>query len=159
MEDLFATLKAAMLHIKYSSTALTLDATNRTTSSNIVINMFGDFGRRVNLNGAAGGWDHGNNQNLWTIGGAGVVSAANGGAPRQLGKVVGTTVRVGTPGTNNQVTEPASGSYEAEPMSIASSVYSYFGVQNPEILTADEERNPSGDPAIDETVAGEAPLF
>ena len=127
-------------------------------TDNIVINVFGDFGRRVNLNNSEG-WDHGNNQNLWTIGGAGVVSAANGGAPRQLGKVVGTTVRVGDPGTNNQVTEPASGSYEAEPMSIASSVYSYFGVQNPEILTADGERNPSGDPAIDETVAGETPLF
>lgn len=156
MNQLFDALKAAALHIKYS-TGTTPGGLARTTD-NIVINVFGDFGRRVNLNNSEG-WDHGNNQNLWTIGGAGVVSAANGGAPRQLGKVVGRTLRVGTPGTNNQVTEPEPGSYEAEPMSIASTVYSYFGVQNPQVLTADDERNPEGDPAIDETVAGEARLF
>jgi len=88
-----------------------------------------------------------------------VASAANAGALRQLGKIVGRTQRVGTSGTNNQVTEPAAGSYELEPMSVASSIYSYFGAQNPQILTADPELNPAGDPAIDETVAGEPPLF
>lgn len=163
MNQLFAALKAAALHIKYSGTQ-TAGVTgtpggniNRRTD-NIVINVFGDFGRRVNLNNSEG-WDHGNNQNLWTIGGAGIVSAANGGAARQLGKVVGRTVRVGEPGTNNQVTEPSADSYKFEPMSVAASVYSYFGVQNPEILTADPELNPTGDPAIDETVAGEPALF
>jgi hypothetical protein len=156
MNQLFAVLKAAAMHIKYSN-GTTPGGLARSTD-NIVINVFGDFGRRVNLNNSEG-WDHGNNQNLWTIGGAGLVSAANGGAPRQLGKVVGRTLRVGTPGTNNQVTEPEPGSYEAEPMSIASTVYSYFGVQNPQILTADDERNPDGDPAIDETVPGEPRLF
>ncbi|UCB56298.1 MAG: DUF1501 domain-containing protein [Thiotrichales bacterium] len=172
MTQLFRALKAAALHIKYSGNQT--NATIRTPGTgldrptdNIVINVYGDFGRRVNLNNSQG-WDHGNNQNLWTIGGAGVASAANGGAFRQLGKVVGTTVRVGDPGTNNQVTEPdpagtgnpnGPGSYEMEPMSVAASVYSYFGAQNPEILTADEERNPTGDPAIDETIPGEAPLF
>jgi hypothetical protein len=156
MNQLFDALKAAAMHIKYS-TGTTPGGLARTTD-NIVINVFGDFGRRVNLNNSEG-WDHGNNQNLWTIGGAGLVSAANGGAPRQLGKVVGRTLRVGTPGTNNQVTEPEPGSYEAEPMTIASTVYSYFGVQNPQILTADAERNPDGDPAIDETVPGEPALF
>ena len=168
MNQLFDALKAAALHIKYSGTQTAGVASTAGSAAagtpmvrrtdNIVINVFGDFGRRVNLNNSEG-WDHGNNQNLWTIGGAGVVSAANGGAPRQLGKVVGRTVRVGDPGTNNQVTEPQEGSYEAEPMSIASSVYSYFGVQNPQILTADAERNPEGDPAIDETVPGEPVLF
>ena len=163
MNQLFAALKAAALHIKYSGTQ-TAGVTGTPggglarRTDNIVINVFGDFGRRVNLNNSEG-WDHGNNQNLWTIGGAGVASAANGGALRQLGKVVGRTQRVGTSGTNDQVTEPVSGSYEIEPMSVAASVYSYFGAQNPEILTADEDRNPSGDPAIDETVAGEPPLF
>jgi hypothetical protein len=44
-------------------------------------------------------------------------------------------------------------------MSIASTLYSYFGVQNPQILTADAERNPDGDPAIDEAVPGEPRLF
>jgi len=168
MNDLFETLKAAMLHIKYSDRSQdaaqtgagsatgalkTLDGRLRSTD-NIVINVYGDFGRRVNLNGNQG-WDHGNNQNLFTFGGAGV----RPGGMAALGKVVGKTVRVGDPGTNNQVTEPAPGSYEAEPMSVASTVYSYFGVQNPEVLTRDDELNPAGVPAIDETQAGEPPLF
>ncbi len=159
MNALFEVMKAAMLHIKYADVSKnagafkTLDNNSRSTD-NIVINMCGDFGRRVNLNNNQG-WDHGNNQNFFTFGGAGV---RQGGAAA-LGKVVGTTVRVGEPGTNNQVTEPAPGSYEAEPMSVASTVYSYFGVQNPEVLTHDETNNPAGVPAIDETVAGEADLF
>jgi hypothetical protein len=168
MNQLFAALKAAALHIKYSGTQ-TAGVTSTPGSAeagtpmarrtdNIVINVFGDFGRRVNLNNSEG-WDHGNNQNLWTIGGAGVASAADGGMLRQLGKVVGRTQRVGDPGTNNQVTEPQADSYQAEPMSIAASVYSYFGVQNPQILTADEERNPEGDAAMSEGVSGEPPLF
>ena len=157
MNALLETLKAAMLHIKYADTSrgglLTLDGNTRPTD-NIVINMFGDFGRRVNLNGNQG-WDHGNNQNLFTFGGAGV---REGGAAA-LGKVVGRTIRVGDPGTNSQVTEPVPGSYEAEPMSVASTVFSYFGVQDPEVLTRDDEFNPLGVPAIDETQAGEPPLF
>jgi hypothetical protein len=44
-------------------------------------------------------------------------------------------------------------------MSVAATVYSYFGVQNPEVLTADAELNPAGVPAIDETKTGESPLF
>ena len=158
MNDLFAALKAALLHIKYSIGVTTLDGTTRTTCSNIAINMFGDFGRRVNLNAPQGGWDHGNNQNLFTFG----IDDADPGSPRPdnaLGKVVGRTTRVGDAGTNNQVTEPATGSYEAEPMSVASTVYKYFGVQNPELLTADDERNPDGVPAIDEAVPGEPALF
>jgi len=160
MDDLFAVIRAAMLHIKYSDNAATLPAIPggtpgvRTTSSNIAINVFGDFGRIVNLNNSEG-WDHGNNQNLFTFGIDGPGSPRPAGA---LGKVVGQTERVGDSGTNNQVTVPAQGSYEAEPMSVASTVYSYFGVQNPEVLTADEERNPAGVPAIDETVPGEGAL-
>ena len=139
-----------MLHIQLSA-GTTPGGRSRTTD-NIIINMFGDFGRRVNLNNSQG-WDHGNNQNLWTFGGAGIRGAG------ALGKVVGKTARVGESGTNNQVTEPTSDSYQAEPMSIASSVYSYFGVQNPELLTADAEFNPDGDPPLDETVPGEMALF
>ncbi len=160
MNALMEVMKAAMLHIKYADASKnggafkTLDGTNSRSTNNIVINMCGDFGRRVNLNGNQG-WDHGNNQNLFTFGGAGV---RQGGAAA-LGKVVGTTVRVGDAGTNNQVTEPAPGSYKAEPMSVAATVYSYFGVQNPEVLTSDEELNPAGVPAIDETQAGEVDLF
>jgi hypothetical protein len=90
-------------------------------ASNIVINVFGDFGRNVNINDS-NGWDHGNNQNFFTIGGSAI-------AGRALGKLAGKT-------------EPA-GSYQCEPFSIASTIYKYFGVQNPEVLT--------GEPAIDET--------
>jgi len=155
MNGLFETLKAAVLHIKYADASRgaipTIDGNTRSTD-NIVINMFGDFGRRVNLNGNQG-WDHGNNQNLFTFGGAGVRPAG------ALGKVVGKTERVGESGTNNQMTQPAAGSYEFEPMAVAATVYSYFGVQNPELLTRDEEKIPSGVAAIDETVAGEPDLF
>ena len=159
MNDLMEVMKAATLHIKYANVSQnagafkTLDGNTRSTD-NIVINMCGDFGRRVNLNGNQG-WDHGNNQNLFTFGGAGV---REGGASA-LGKVVGRTVRVGESGTNNQVTEPAPGSYKAEPMSVAATVYSYFGVQDPDVLTRDDELNPAGVPAIDETLAGEPDLF
>jgi hypothetical protein len=71
------------------------------------------------------------------------------------------------PDVNNQVTEPAPGSYEAELMSIASTVYSYFGVQiptnptaqNPAYLTADVTLNLAGVPAIDETQTSEPSLL
>lgn len=158
MNQLFAALKSAMLHIKYAGTQTTGVAQTPggivRTTGNIVLNMYGDFGRVVNLNNSEG-WDHGNNQNLFTFGGA---TARPAGAAA-LGKVVGRTVRSGDSGTNDQFTVPASGSYEAEPMSIAASVFSYFGVQNPQILTADPERNPDGDVALDETVAAEPRLF
>jgi hypothetical protein len=155
MNGLFETLKAAMLHIKYADASRgalqTIDGIPRSTD-NIAINMFGDFGRRVNLNGNQG-WDHGNNQNLFTFGGAGIRPVG------ALGKVVGKTERVGETGTNNQVTEPVSESYEFEPMAVAATVYSYFGVQNPELLTADAEKIPLGVTAIDETMTGEPDLF
>ena len=149
MTNVMQTLRAAMWHIKYMNGQTIANSNTRATTDNIVINVFGDFGRRVNLNNSMG-WDHGNNQNLFTFGGAGVRSAAFA-ANRQLGKVVGTTVWTGSAGTNNQFTVPAPGSYQFEPMSVAASLYSYMGVENPEILTRDDELNPSGDPAIDET--------
>ncbi|MCP4298513.1 MAG: DUF1501 domain-containing protein [Proteobacteria bacterium] len=108
---------------------------NLTGNDNIAINVYGDFGRNVNLNNAEG-WDHGTNQNFYTVGGSGI-------AGRTLGKLVGTTERVGTPFENRQFTLPTSDSYQCEPFSIAATIYSYFGVQNPELL--------AGEPAIDET--------
>ena len=98
-------------------------------ADNIIINAYGDFGRIVNLNGPAdtgGGWDHGNNQNLYTFGGSNIRGAD------ALGKIVGTTQRIGQSKTNAQYTAPTDGSYEFEPFSIASTVYGYFGVQNPQ---------------------------
>ncbi len=150
MASLMAVLRTAALHLKYSN-GTTPGGILRATD-NIVINVFGDFGRLVNLNGSAG-WDHGNNQNLYTFGGTALRPAG------ALGKVVGKTERVGDSGTNNQFTVPTATSYKFEPMSVASTIYSYFGVQNPEILTADPVLNPAGDPAINEGLTGEPPLF
>jgi hypothetical protein len=149
MRNVMQTLRAAMWHIKQSQGVPLANGNSRMFTDNIIINVFGDFGRRVNLNNSMG-WDHGNNQNLFTLGGAGVRSAA-GGVNRTLGKIVGTTQLTGEPGTNNQFTEPVPGSYEIEPMSVAASLYSYLGVENPEILTSDADLNPLGDVAIDET--------
>ncbi|MCW9047999.1 MAG: DUF1501 domain-containing protein [Gammaproteobacteria bacterium] len=157
MRDLMKTMRAAMLHIQYAdqdsgATDKGLITGLSRKTDNIIINIHGDFGRNVNLNGSMG-WDHGNNQNLYTFGGAAVRPAG------ALGKVVGKTKRIGTPGQNRQFTSPTDDSYQVEPMSIAATVYSYFGVQNPTSLTSDAQMNPSGDPEIDETVAGEPTLF
>ena len=122
MNELMQALNVAAKHMKLMG------------RNDILINIFGDFGRNVNLNGSMG-WDHGNNQNLYTLGAAAV-------RPGALGKIVGKTQRIGTAFENRQFTSPTSDSYQCEPFSIASSVYKYFGVQNPEILT--------GEPAIDE---------
>ncbi len=143
MNDLMEAIKAGMAHIKAAATqgVTTISGTGRTQTDNIVINVMGDFGRLVNLNGS-GGWDHANNQNLYTFGGAGVRPAKEAAA---LGSVVGTTVRSGTSKTNNQYTIPTSDSPTWEPMSMASSIYGYFGAQNSAILTADAQLNPLGD--------------
>ncbi|MBE9564143.1 MAG: hypothetical protein IMF17_02780 [Proteobacteria bacterium] len=137
MRDVFAALRVAMLHIKYLHNAATpINGLTRPTD-NIIINVFGDFGRRVNLNTSLG-WNHGNNQNFFTLGGArpGLRTAAGVDA---MGKVAGTTVRVGDAGADRQFTEPASGSYEFEPMSVASNIYKYFGVIHPAVI---DENNP-----------------
>ncbi len=123
MEGLFMALEAAAQHLRAAS------------ADSVVINVFGDFGRNVNLNNSMG-WDHGNNQNLYTLGGWGIDG-------RALGKLVGRTQRIGTPFQNRQFTSPTANSYQCEPFSIASTIFKYFGVQNPEVLT--------GEPAIDES--------
>ena len=167
MRQVFEALRVAMLHIKYLhypdfSTATPVNGLTRPTD-NIIINVFGDFGRRVNLN-ASLGWNHGNNQNFYTLGGArpGLRTATGSDA---LGKVVGTTVRSGKAGEDRQFTVPAEGSYEFEPMSVAANIYKYFGVDystpisetNPDHLTAFEDPNNPGQfldfgtPPIDET--------
>jgi hypothetical protein len=123
MNGLMAALQVACRHMELKS------------ADNIVINVFGDFGRNVNLNNS-GGWDHGNNQNLYTLGGWGIPG-------RALGKLVGKTRRIGESKQNRQFTSPTSGSYQCEPFSIASTIFKYFGVQNPQVLT--------GEPAINES--------
>ena len=154
MRDLMEVMQVATKHLRAYHNSLPIASGATRATDNIVFNVFGDFGRLVNLNNS-GGWDHANNQNLYTFGGAGV--RATGALA--LGKVVGTTRVAGTPGTNNQYTVPTDDSYEIEPMSVAASVYQYFGAQNPEVMTRDPVFNPTGDAAIDETQTGIAPLF
>ncbi len=147
MNQIMESLRVATKHIRYSDAAY---GGNRSTD-NIIIKVHGDFGRNVNLNNSAG-WDHGNNQNLYTIGGAALRPAG------ALGKVVGKTEIFGPANENRQYTRPTDDSYQAEPVAIASSVYRYFGAQNPKPLTSDVDLNPKGDGAINERVAGEAPI-
>jgi len=143
MRDLMRTLQVATRHIRYSDVS---HGGTRDTS-NIIINVHGDFGRNVNLNNSAG-WDHGNNQNFYTFGGQALR------VPGALGKIVGTTDVFGSADQNRLFTRPMDGSYETEPMSIAASTYGYFGVRNPRALTHDPDYNPTGDAAIDESVSG-----
>ncbi|HEX5055253.1 MAG TPA: hypothetical protein VFX02_02025 [Gammaproteobacteria bacterium] len=161
MEQLFTALRVAMKHIKYSGrqNGFMLTPGGATTglsrrTDNIIINVFGDFGRRVNLNNSMG-WDHGNCQVFYTLGG----SAVRPGGISALGKVVGATRRTGQANTNNQYLEPTSSSYEFEPMSMAASIYGYFGAQNPRVMTKDPDFYPSGCTAINEGVAAEPTLF
>lgn len=150
MRDLMRAVRVAMKHIRFSDVS---QGGTRDTR-NIIINIHGDFGRNVNLNNSQG-WDHGNNQSFYTLGG----STVRPGGAAALGKVVGATERFGNSGQNRQFTRPTSSSYQTEPLSVASSIYSYFGVQNPEVLTQDDRYSLTGEPALDETVAGEAPMF
>ncbi len=129
MQNLMRAVKAAMRHIELAS--LNPDDTSyehRSNADNIIIKIHGDFGRNVNLNNSKG-WDHGNNQNLYTLGGKNIRGEA------ALGKIVGTTKRIGSSQQNRQFTTPTADSYQFEPFSLAASLYSYFGVTNPELLT------------------------
>lgn len=168
MRGVFQALRVAMMHIKYSHNSATISNPPTTINNltrptdNIIINVFGDFGRRVNLNTSLG-WNHGNNQNFYTLGGSrpGLRTTAGSDA---LGNVVGTTMRVGEANKDNQFTQPTTTSYEFEPMSVAANIYKHFGViypatidaSNPDPLTSYEDPEKpgtfidAGSPAIDE---------
>lgn len=113
MENLFQSLKSAMAHLK----AIDKDST-------INIMVFGEFGRNVNLN-SANGWDHGNLQNLYVLGGKNYFTHKG---------VVGETI-VDNAGSNRIWLKPKSGTYWFEPLSIASTLYSIYGIENPNVLT------------------------
>lgn len=114
MEQLFRGLKSAMAHIR---------AVNRREQINIII--MGDFGRGVNLN-SANGWDHGNLQTAYVLGGTGYF---------QTPGVVGETVIADTGSVNRLYLRPHASSYWFEPLSVASTIYSIYGITNPEVLT------------------------
>ncbi len=114
MENLFSTLKSAMAHIKAEG-----------KEQNINIMVFGEFGRNVNLN-SANGWDHGNLQNLYILGGKQYFNHRG---------VVGETILDNTGQINRLFLKPKQGSYWFEPLSIASTIYKIYGIENPNILT------------------------
>ncbi len=132
VQSLMDALRCAVKHMKWKEIN---DPANYPHAGNIFITVFGDFGRNVNLNNSMG-WDHGNTQNLYTVGGWNIPG-------RALGKLVGKTMLTGTPGVNRLFTKPTDDSYQCEPFSIVSTAYKYFGVQNPEVIT--------GEPPIDES--------
>lgn len=113
-ESLFRTLRSAMAHIK---------AEGKEDSINIMV--FGEFGRNVNLNSTFG-WDHGNLQNLYVLGGKGYFNHKG---------VVGETELENTGSINRLYLKPKSGTYQFEPLSIAATIYKIYGVQNPSVLT------------------------
>ena len=128
MRNLMESLEVAAKHLEAAG------------KDNVIITVYGDFGRNVNLNNSLG-WDHGNNQNLFLIGAG--PSAGSGIVGNELGKIVGKTERKGKTKENRQFTTPTADSYQCEPFAVASTIYKYFGVQNPELLT--------GEAPIDET--------
>jgi len=113
-ELMFKTLKAAMAHLKAVG-----------KQNNISIMVFGEFGRNVNLNSALG-WDHGNLQNFYVLGGKNYFSHRG---------VVGETMLDITGSVNRLYMKPKEGSESYEHLSIAATLYKVFGVTNPEVLT------------------------
>ncbi|MDH5423582.1 MAG: hypothetical protein OEY29_01140 [Gammaproteobacteria bacterium] len=243
MQTLMSAVRAAIKHIKYAidDPAVIADrgAGPANDTSNIIINIFTDFGRNANLNNSQG-WDHGNNQNFYTFGGRPLIrldpalgeytlspaelslpaadlilpvrnydhSSVNQASRTEpsavrpagaLGKIVGETSIFGSPGQNRLFTKPLeagdnvdtgsineltygyanpASSYEFEPQAIASTIYSWFGVTNPDVLTQNDHNDfatgsitrmgtdgngtlieetvarSAGEPPIDERVAG-----
>lgn len=114
MNNLFAALRAAMEHLRLDD-----------PGGHINIIVMGEFGRGVNLN-SANGWDHGNLQTLFVLGGKRYFKPAG---------LVGQTVVEDKGSVNRLFLKPAPGSYWFEPMAVASTIYRIYGVTNPQILT------------------------
>lgn len=113
-EVLFKSLRSAMAHLK---------AINKDNTINIMV--FGEFGRNINLN-TANGWDHGNLQNFFVLGGKDYFTHRG---------VVGETVVDVTGSLNRLWLKPKPGTYWFEPLSIAATLYRIYGIENPHVLT------------------------
>jgi hypothetical protein len=113
-ESLFRSLRSAIAHLK---------EINKIDEVNIMV--FGEFGRNVNLN-AAQGWDHGNLQNFYLLGGKGYFTHRD---------VVGETVVSDTGAINRLYLKPKTTNDAFEPLSIAATLYKIYGITNPEVLT------------------------
>ena len=120
MQNLFQALEAGMSHLEGIG-----------KKGKVSIMVFGEFGRNVNLN-ASFGWDHGNLQNLYILGGTDYFNHAGG-----TDAIVGETVvdNGGTPKSGRVWLKPKEGSYWCEPLSIAATIYAIHGIKNPKLLT------------------------
>jgi len=118
MEQLFRALRSAMAHIHQVG-----------KNGKINIMVMGDFGRGINLN-SANGWDHGNLQSLYVLGGTNYFSTPG---------VVGETVVDSGGSANRLYLRPATSKW-FEPLSVAATIYSIYGITNPEVLTDGQAR-------------------
>lgn len=120
MQNLFQGLEAGMRH---------LDGIGKKNKISIIV--FGEFGRNVNLN-ISYGWDHGNLQNLFILGGTDYFNHAGG-----TDAIVGETVvdNGGKAKSGRVWVKPKAGSYKCDPLSIAATIYAIHGISNPETLT------------------------
>ena len=120
MQNLFQALEAGMRH---------LDGIGK--KNKISIMVFGEFGRNVNLN-ASFGWDHGNLQNLYLLGGTDYFNHAGG-----TDAIVGETVvdNGGRAKSGRIWLKPKEDTYWCEPLSIGATLYAIHGIKNPEALT------------------------
>ncbi len=128
MERLFRALRSAVAHIRQ---------VGKTSKINIMI--MSDFGRGLNLN-SANGWDHGNLQNFYLLGGTDYFNSPG---------VVGQTVVNNAGSANRLYSVPQPGTYWFEPLSIAATIYSIYGITNPYVLTDNQPViSPAGNPLI-----------
>lgn len=128
MDRLFRALRSAVAHIRQ---------VNKINTINIMV--MGDFGRGLNLN-SAHGWDHGNLQNFYLLGGKNYFNSVG---------VVGQTAVNSTGSANRLYSVPKSGTYWFEPLSVASTIYSVYGITNPGVLTGNQPViAPWGNPLI-----------
>ena len=117
MDRLFRALRSAVAHIRQVGKIGTIN-----------IMVMGDFGRGLNLNSARG-WDHGNLQNFYLLGGKSYFNSVG---------VVGQTAVNSTGSANRLYSVPKSGTYWFEPMSVAATIYSIYGIRNPGVLTGNQ---------------------
>ena len=128
MDRLFRALRSAVAHIRQVGKIGTIN-----------IMVMGDFGRGLNLN-SANGWDHGNLQNFFLLGGSDYFYTPG---------VVGETRVSATGSVNRLYSIPKSGTYWFEPLSVAATIYSIYGITNPEVLTGNQPViAPPGNPLI-----------
>jgi len=119
MKNLTDALDAAVTH---------MNVANR---SNINIVVYGEFGRNLSYNYSFG-WDHGNNQNVYWLGGKDYMN--------RLGIVGETEIYTDPNDTTRLYNRPKNfgkegESYHFQVFSIAATIYKMYGITNPEILT------------------------